>query len=141
MSLLAVAAAQERLLSKVEPLTGIESVSLHAADGRVLADDLAARLTQPPFDASAMDGYALRSEDASQIGRELTVIGTSSAGHGFSGTVGQGEAVRIFTGAPVPAGADVVLIQEDAERLDGNRIRNSFVRPAYPPARPGFRRR
>lgn len=127
MSLLAVAAAQERLLSKAEPLAGSESVALHAADGRVLADDLAARLTQPPFDASAMDGYALRSSDAAEIGCELTVIGTSSAGHAFSGTVGQGETVRIFTGAPVPSGADVVLIQEDAERLDGNRIRNTFV--------------
>lgn len=127
MSLLPVATALQRLLDKAVPTTATESIPLHDANGRVLAQDLAAGLTQPPFDASAMDGYALRAEDAVTIGTELIVIGESAAGRGFAGTVGPGEAVRIFTGAPVPAGADTVLIQEDAERLDGNRIRTGFV--------------
>jgi molybdopterin molybdotransferase len=69
-----------------------------------------------------MDGYALRSTDA-KAGAELDVVGTSAAGHGFPGAVSAGKCVRIFTGAPVPEGADAVLIQEDATVLDGNRIR------------------
>ncbi len=93
----------------------------------MLAAALAARLTQPPFDASAMDGYALRAADAAEIGSVLTVIGESAAGHGFSGGVGVGQAVRIFTGAPVPSGADSILLQEDAEKLDGGRIRTTFA--------------
>ncbi|HEY0124789.1 MAG TPA: gephyrin-like molybdotransferase Glp [Rhizobium sp.] len=126
MSLLPVADAQARLLNSATPLHRIESVTLDLAEGRVLAKDLSARLTQPPFDASAMDGYALRFEDAAEPGAELTVIGASAAGHAFEGTVGKGETVRIFTGAPVPAGADTVLLQEDAERLDGNRIWTAY---------------
>ncbi len=89
--------------------------------------NLTARLTQPPFDASAMDGYALRAEDADEVGSILTVVGESAAGHGYSGTVASGEAVRIFTGAPVPAGADSILLQEDAEKLEGGRIRTHFT--------------
>ena len=96
------------------------------AEGRVLAKDLTARLTQPPFDASAMDGYALRFEDAATPGSELQVIGASAAGHAYEGTVGKGEAVRIFTGAPVPAGADSVLLQEDAVRLEDDRIKTNY---------------
>ncbi|QND47207.1 molybdopterin molybdotransferase MoeA [Rhizobium lusitanum] len=126
MSLLPVADAQERLLNSATPLHRIESITLDLADGRVLAKDLAARLTQPPFDASAMDGYALRFDDAPEPGAELTVIGTSAAGHAFEGTVGRGETARIFTGAPVPSGADTVLLQEDAERLEGSRIRTTY---------------
>lgn len=68
-----------------------------------------------------MDGYALRSADAAEIGSVLTVIGQAAAGHAFTGTVGEGQAVRIFTGAPVPQGADTVLIQEDAEVLEGGK--------------------
>ena len=127
MSLLPVSDALERLLGNAAPVTAVEDVPLHAANGRVLAADLSAKLTQPPFDASAMDGYALRAEDAVNNGTELRVIGESAAGRGFSGTVGAGETARIFTGAPVPNGADTILIQEDAERLDGNRIRTAFV--------------
>lgn len=125
MSLIPVAEAQERLLSRARPIQLSESVTLAAGDGRVLAEDLAARLTQPPFDASAMDGYALRHADAAEPGAALTLIGTSSAGHGFDGTIGEGETVRIFTGAPVPAGADSVLLQEDAEKIDGG-IRTNY---------------
>ncbi|AYG59183.1 gephyrin-like molybdotransferase Glp [Rhizobium jaguaris] len=126
MSLLPVTDAQARLLNSTTPLHRVESVTLDMAEGRVLAKDLTARLTQPPFDASAMDGYAIRFEDAAEPGALLTVIGVSAAGRAFEGTVGKGEAVRIFTGAPVPAGADCVLLQEDAERLEDGRIRTTY---------------
>ncbi len=127
MSLLPVEDALSRLLAAARPIAETEQVSLHEANGRVLAADLTARLTQPPFDASAMDGYALRAEDATEVGSILTVVGEAAAGHGFSGTVASGEAVRIFTGAPVPAGADSILLQEDAEKLEGGRIRTNFA--------------
>ena len=126
MSLLPVAEAQARLLDSAAPIHRVESVPLDMAEGRVLAKDLTARLTQPPFDASAMDGYALRFDDAALPSSELQVIGASAAGHAFEGAVGKGEAVRIFTGAPVPAGADSVLLQEDAERLESDRIRTTY---------------
>lgn len=126
MDLLPVEDAQARLLDRARPIDDMERVGLAEADGRVLAEDLAARLTQPPFDASAMDGYALRSADAPEPGSLLRVIGESGAGHPFAGTVGAGEAVRIFTGAVVPQGADAVLLQEDAERLDGGMVRTTF---------------
>lgn len=124
--LLPVDEATRRLLEAAVPVTASETLPLAECDGRVLSADLAARLTQPPFDASAMDGYALRSADAPEIGSVLTVIGQAAAGHAFTATVGQGEAVRIFTGAPVPAGADTILIQEDAEVLEGGKIRTTF---------------
>lgn len=124
--LLPVDEALTRLLEAAVPVTESETLPLAECDGRVLAADVTARLTQPPFDASAMDGYALRSVDAPDIGSVLTIIGQAAAGHAFSGTVDEGEAVRIFTGAPVPAGADTILIQEDAERLDGGKIRTAF---------------
>ncbi|CAN7469280.1 molybdopterin molybdotransferase MoeA [Agrobacterium tumefaciens] len=124
--LLPVDDATRRLLEAAVPVTGSETLPLAECDGRVLSADLAARLTQPPFDASAMDGYALRSTDAPEIGSVLTVIGQAAAGHAFTGTLGEGEAVRIFTGAPVPEGADTILIQEDAEVLEGGKIRTTF---------------
>ena len=124
--LLPVAEALERLLSAARPVTATEHVTLADAAGRILAADLTARITQPPFHSSAMDGYALRAADAPAVGSELTVVGTASAGHAFDGSVGPSEAVRIFTGAPVPEGADTVLIQEDAEVLDTSRIRTTF---------------
>lgn len=127
MSLLSVEDAQARLLGATRPIERRETIALDLADGRVLATDIRSRLTQPPFDASAMDGYALRAEDAPQPGAELKVIGVSAAGHAFDGTVGPGETVRIFTGAPVPAGADAVLIQEDAEKRDDGVIRTTFA--------------
>jgi molybdopterin molybdotransferase len=129
MSLLAVEDALSRLLANASAVRRTEMVGLHDAAGRVLAADMSARLTHPAFDNSAMDGYALRHADIEQIGSELVVIGQSAAGHGFSGTVGIGEAVRIFTGAPMPDGADTVLIQEDAEVLPDNRIRTTFATP------------
>ncbi|SEH90442.1 molybdopterin molybdochelatase [Rhizobium tibeticum] len=126
MSMLPVAEAQDRLLSRAKPVQTRETVSLPEAEGRVLAADVEAKLTQPPFDASAMDGYALRREDVPEPGAELKLIGTSSAGRGFDGVVGTGETVRIFTGAPVPSGADSVLLQEDAEKIEGG-IRATFA--------------
>lgn len=126
MALLPVEDAQKRLLDSCAPIEATETLGLADAHGRVLARDLLARLTQPPFDASAMDGYAVRAADAPEPGAELRVIGESAAGRAFEGSVGTGEAVRIFTGAPVPNGSDAVLLQEDAEKLDGGRIRTTF---------------
>jgi len=114
-----VDAALEKLFSLVSPL-GTETVALHAAAGRVLAEDAVAKRDQPPFSASAMDGYAVRGTEA-RPGAVFRVIGEAAAGHGFDGALGPGEAVRIFTGAPVPEGADRVVIQEDVTR-DGDRI-------------------
>ena len=119
MSLLPVDDAQARLLSGVEP-TPAERVAIGSATGRVLAKDVSSLRTQPPFAASAMDGYAVRADDLGP-GAVLTVTGESAAGHGFAGHVHAGEAVRIFTGAPVPDGADTILIQENATR-SGDRI-------------------
>ena len=133
--LMPVEEALARLLDGVARL-GQESVPLEHANGRVLAQDLASTRTQPPFPASAMDGYAVRHADLAVDGPALNVIGEAPAGHGFDGSVSAGEAVRIFTGAPVPEGADTILIQEDADR-QGNQIKvrevpkaGAFVRPA-----------
>jgi molybdopterin molybdotransferase len=93
-----------------------EEVPLAEASGRVVSSDMAALRTQPPFRASAMDGYALRAGDVSVAPVRLRVIGQAAAGHPFDGMVGPGEAVRIFTGAPVPEGADTVQMQENTER-------------------------
>ncbi|MFH5923724.1 molybdopterin molybdotransferase MoeA [Roseomonas xinghualingensis] len=107
-----VAEALERILTGLSP-TSAETIALPEAWGRVLARPVAARLTQPPADVSAMDGYALRAADAS-LGARLRVMGAAPAGHPFTGAVGPGEAVRIFTGGAVPPGADAILLQEDA---------------------------
>jgi molybdopterin molybdotransferase len=127
MAPLSVAEARGKILHDVVP-TPAEPIAVEAAHGRVLAGGLVARLTQPPFDASAMDGYAVRSGDLTKLPATLELIGEAAAGHPFGGTLGPGQAVRIFTGAPVPAGSDAIVIQEDAER-DGTRvrIRNSEV--------------
>lgn len=127
MSLLPVHEALSRLLALAPKERRTEIVNLAAAEGRVLAHDVAARLTHPAFDNSAMDGYAGRHEDLAETGAELRVIGQSAAGHGFAGKVAAGEVVRIFTGAPIPAGADTVLAQEDAEPLGDGRIRTHFA--------------
>lgn len=111
--LLPVAQALVRVLASAPQPLAAETAPLAQALGRTLAQDLTALRTQPPFNASAMDGYALRAADIATIPAQLRVIGTSAAGHGFAGAVGPGEAVRIFTGAPVPSGADTVVIQEN----------------------------
>lgn len=135
MSLMPVAEALAKLLEDVRE-TATEQVPLADANRRILAAPLASTRTQPPFAASAMDGYAIRHQDLRGAGTVLEVIGEAPAGHGFPGRVGEGQAVRIFTGAPVPDGADTILIQEDAVR-DGDRItvselprQGAFVRKA-----------
>jgi molybdopterin molybdotransferase len=117
MKLLSVGDARSRMLAAATP-TDIETVSLAAALGRVLAQDVRASRDQPPFAASAMDGWAVRSADSP--GR-LRIVGESAAGAAHAGALAQGEAVRIFTGAPMPVGADAVVIQEDAHR-DGDHV-------------------
>lgn len=125
MSLLPVDDALNRILARVPDVVG-EGVALAEAAGRVLAAPVVAGHDQPPFNASAMDGYAMRAADVAE-GVWLKVIGMSQAGAGFAGVVDQGEAVRIFTGAPVPQGADTVIMQEEAER-NGDLVR--FTAPA-----------
>lgn len=124
--LLPFAAALERLLAGVEPLPA-EAVPIDQCAGRVLAQPLLARLTQPPFAAAAMDGYAIRWADLHALWR---IVGESAAGHGWAGTVGAGEAVRIFTGAPLPCGADTIVVQEEVAR-DGNVARLSGEGPPH----------
>lgn len=121
MALVPVAEALERLLAGATALPG-ENVPLADAAGRVLAEPVVALRTQPPFDASAMDGYAVRSADVASVPARLSVIGVAPAGRGFTGSVGKGEAVRIFTGAPLPEGADTVVIQENVRDLGGGGI-------------------
>jgi len=112
-----------------------EQVSLIDAAGRVLAETVHANRDQPPFAASSMDGYAVREAEV-RAGAKFTVTGEASAGHGFGNPVHPGEAVRIFTGAPIPSGADRVIIQEDVTRqgdiitLSANHDRATYIRPA-----------
>jgi molybdopterin molybdotransferase len=134
MALLPVDEALERVLDGVAP-SASERVSLLDAAQRVLASDVAARLTQPPFDASAMDGYAVRAADVSSLPVTLKLIGESAAGDAFAGTVGDGEAVRIFTGAPMPAGADAVVIQENV-KAEGDSVVVQEGVPDKPHIRP-----
>lgn len=101
--------------------TAEEHVAVEACDGRVLAGDLVALRTQPPYDASSMDGFAIRAADSDPPAQPLRLIGESAAGHPFDRVVGPGEAIRISTGAKMPAGADAVLMQEDAD-LSGDRV-------------------
>lgn len=117
--MISVEQARERILQQLQPVSA-EVVALAEAWRRVTAEPLKARLTQPPADVSAMDGYALRAADGS-LGACLQVIGAAPAGHPFDGAVGAGQAVRLFTGSVVPAGADAILLQEDATR-DGDAI-------------------
>lgn len=108
-----VAAALAQLCALMQP-TGTERVPVERAAGRVLAEPAFARRDQPPFAASAMDGYAVRAVDATE-GAELRVVARVPAGQSWAGTLGSGEAVRLFTGSPIPAGADTVLIQENTQ--------------------------
>ena len=125
--MLSVEEARARILGALAA-TPAETVPLPAGWGRVLARPVLARLTQPPADVSAMDGYAVRAADAT-LDASLAVIGTAPAGHPFAGRVGPGEAVRIFTGGLIPPGADAILLQEDAEASPGRVRVNEAVRP------------
>ena len=133
--MISVAEAREQILEPLGP-TGIETVGLADALGRVLAEDVHARVTQPPVAVSAMDGYAVRAEDVAATPATLQQIGEAPAGGAFDGIVSQGQTVRIFTGGPVPAGANAIVIQEDVE-ADGSTITvregaatGKYVRPA-----------
>ncbi len=117
--MISVDEARTRILADLRP-TPAEIVALANAWNRVTAASVVARLTQPPADVSAMDGYALRAADGT-LGATLTQIGAAPAGHPFAGTVGAGQIVRLFTGSVVPDGADAILLQEDATK-DGDRI-------------------
>ena len=125
MSLLSVDDAIAAILKRV-PAPVAETVALAEACGRVLLQPVIASHDQPPFNASAMDGYAMRAADVVP-GHRLRLVGTSQAGAGHPGSIGPGEAVRIFTGAPVPPGADTVIMQEEAV-ADGSFV--SFTAPA-----------
>lgn len=132
--MITVAQARAHLFDLVAPLP-LEEVPLISASGRVLGREVRAERDQPPFAASSMDGYALKAEEVERDAM-FKVIGEAAAGHRFEGRVGPGQAVRIFTGAPVPEGADFVLIQEDATRssdvitITGNPGTKDNIRPA-----------
>ncbi len=126
--------AMTNILAGVSRLSA-ENISVADAVGRVLAEDITSRITQPPVAVSSMDGYAVRAADVVEVPVTLTQIGESAAGNGFDGIVGPGLTSRIFTGAPLPEGADAVVIQEDTD-VDGDQITmkelsqaGRFVRP------------
>ena len=111
MALLPVSEALTRILATAR-LASMETITLSDALGRFTATDIKAKHNQPPFHASAMDGYAVVHDDIATLPVSLNLIGVSAAGHGFKGVVKRGQAIRILTGAPLPKGADTVVIQE-----------------------------
>jgi molybdopterin molybdotransferase len=126
--MISVEEALDRILGAFQPLES-ERVPLSQASGRVLAEDVAARLTQPQVAVSAMDGYAVRAGDVAEPPATLRRIGEAPAGRAFNGVLQAGETVRIFTGGPVPAGADAIVIQENA-KADGDLV--TVLEPAKP---------
>ena len=132
--MISVEAAMEAVLDLVTPLE-TEEIALRAANGRVLSQPVVAQRSQPPFAASSMDGYALRRAEV-EPDAMFKVVGEAAAGHGYTGTLRAGQAIRIFTGAPIPDGADFVVIQEDVTRRGnlitlGHRIDDkNNIRPA-----------
>ena len=140
--MLTVEDARERILSRISPL-GIERVEIMGALGRVLAEPIVARATIPPWPNSSMDGYALRAQDTNGEPVELAVVGRIIAGAMPSRALGAGESMRIFTGAPLPEGADAVVPQEDVA-ASGDRVTvrgriapGAYVRPAGEDVRAG----
>ena len=120
-ALLSLDDALPQLLAQAHALTATQALSTFEADGRVLAQDVMAALQVPPQDNSSMDGYAVRVADCAQSGTVLRVTQRIPAGtHGTQ--LNAGEAARIFTGAPIPPGADAVVMQEDCEALDGEQV-------------------
>lgn len=135
-TLLPVAEAQARIIDAMPLLPG-EQISIAEGLGRTLSTDLVSRRIQPPVAMSAMDGFAVKSDDISTLPTSLKVIGHAPAGNSFDGLVGKGEAVRIFTGAPMPNGTDAVVIQENTKYagetvhvIQGEISPGQFVRPA-----------
>ena len=120
--LLPVADAERLIAERVTPVDGRETVTLREAMGRVLAQDIVAPVNVPPFDNSAVDGFAVRGDDLDAgAEKRLAIVDRVAAGHAATHAVKAGEAIRIFTGAPMPAGADTVFMQEDC-RVDGNTV-------------------
>lgn len=134
MALTPVPVARKALLDSIPGPTGAETLPLAQCAWRVLAGEVKALRTQPPFANSAMDGYAVRGDEMAE-GVSLSVIGESAAGRAYEGAVGPGQAVRIFTGAPMPEGADTILMQEDADGVGG-----PVIRVRVPPAKGKFLR-
>ncbi len=134
--MISVEEARDRIVNAMHPLPA-EQVALADALGRVLTEDVASRRTQPPSPVSAMDGYAVRAADVVELPAKLDLVGYAPAGGGHDGVVGPGQAVRIFTGAPVPDGTDAIVIQENTEAdekivtvVDGAVKSGTYVRPA-----------
>jgi len=133
--MLSVEDALVRILEAFEPLPA-ETLSIAQARGRVLAAPIVSRVTQPPSDVSAMDGYAVRAADVAQVPARLTLVGTAPAGGAAAFALGPGEAVRIFTGGPLPDGADSIVIQEECAREGADVVvkeapkRGTYVRRA-----------
>ncbi len=133
--MISVDEARSRITGALKALPS-ETVALSEAVGRALSEDVIAQRTQPPHAMSAMDGYAVRSADVGVVPAKLTVVGEAPAGGAFAGTLEPGQAVRIFTGGPLPDGADAVVMQEDTE-AEGATVTikrpvlpDNFVRPA-----------
>jgi len=132
--MITVSDALDALFALADPLP-VETVPLRAASGRVLAGPVTAKRTQPPFAASSMDGYALKAVEA-DLHAQFKIVGESAAGHRWNGALKPGQTVRIFTGAPVPEGADKVVIQEDVTRsgdmisISGDPGPKDNIRPA-----------
>ncbi|MBL4739499.1 MAG: molybdopterin molybdotransferase MoeA [Sneathiella sp.] len=110
--------ARANILKNISPVS-TETISIDEAAGRLLAEDVFARRTQPPVDLSAMDGYAVKASDVAQVPTDLKVVGEAPAGGSYDRLVNKGEAIRIFTGGPLPEGTDAIVIQEDTMR-DGD---------------------
>lgn len=136
MAMISVGEALDRVLAAIAGPVGSEDLPIARAIGRRLAGDIVATRDQPPFAASAMDGYAVRGADLDGLPTTLRIVGTSVAGRRYQASIGQGEAVRIFTGAPLPDGADAIVIQEDTEAADDSvtilakEAPGRYVRPA-----------
>ncbi|MBI1212223.1 MAG: molybdopterin molybdenumtransferase MoeA [Alphaproteobacteria bacterium] len=118
--MLSVAEASKKVVANLKPLAS-EQIPLVSALGCILASNVKAKRTQPPLDVSAMDGYAVRSNDVAKLPAKLKIVGSIAAGQVFAGSVRSGEAARIFTGAPIPRGADTVVIQENT-KSDGTTV-------------------
>jgi molybdopterin molybdotransferase len=128
-ALLSLDDALPQLLAQAHALSALQTVSTFEADGRVLAQDVVSALQVPPQDNSSMDGYAVRAADCAQAGAVLRVTQRIPAGtHGTQ--LNAGEAARIFTGAPIPPGADAVAMQEDCEALEGDQVQVNKAVPA-----------
>ena len=134
--MISVAEAESRILTAVR-MTPLEQLAITDCFGRVTGRDVISRRTQPPMAVSAMDGYAVRAADVENTPVELCVVGYAPAGGSYDDTLGPGEAVRIFTGAPVPSGADAIIIQEDTDHREDERVQvnsgaspGTYIRPA-----------